>query len=313
MADSMAVSAAAAVTRAPRTRRRVRFAPIIATLPMIIISLSVFFVAILFTIYWSFTKSGMFPGWVWYGTRQYEILWNTNNWQIAVSNIWLFGLASLAINLIVGFFLAVFMDQNIRQESLFRSIFLYPFAMSLYVTGLAWQWILDPNLGLQNALQNLGFTDFRFAPLGNPNQAMIGLVLGGCWQGAGVTMAILLAGIRSVDQEIWKASKIDGIPTWRTYLFIVIPMMRGAVATTLVLQVTGVIRTFDLVVSMTGGGPGIATWMPAMYVINAIQSKLNVGQGSAAATMMLAPIAVILAIGATVQWWNRRRAGMNAS
>ena len=310
MAD-VAVSAVG-VAREPRRRRKFQLQSIIATIPMIVIAISVFFVAILFTIYWSFTKSGMFPGWVWYGTRQYEILWNTNNWQIAVSNIWFFGLMSLIINVIVGFLLAVFMDQNIRQESLFRSIFLYPFAMSLYVTGLAWQWILDPNLGLQNAMQNWGFTDFHFAPLGDPGQAMIGLILGGCWQGAGVTMAILLAGIRSVDQEIWKASKIHGIPTWRTYLFIVIPMMRGAVATTLVLQVTGIIRTFDLVVSMTGGGPGIATWMPAMYVINAIQSKLNVGQGSAAATMMLAPIALLLLVRALVTWRNERRAGMNA-
>jgi glucose/mannose transport system permease protein len=183
--------------------------------------------------------------------------------------------------------------------------------MSLYVTGLAWQWILDPNLGFQNAMQNWGFTDFRFAPLSNPDQAMIGLILGGCWQSAGVTMAILLAGIRGVDQEIWKASKIDGIPTWRTYLFIVIPMMRGALATTLVLQITGIIRTFDLVWSMTGGGPGVSTNMPAMYVIQAIQRRLNVGQGSAAATMMLAPIAVLLLIRAVVAWRNQRRAGMN--
>ncbi|MBI4922958.1 MAG: sugar ABC transporter permease [Devosia nanyangense] len=296
-----------------RRRRKIQFQAIIATIPMIGIAISVFFVAILFTIYWSFTKSGMFPGWVWVGLRQYEILWNTNNWQIAVSNIWFFGAMSLVINLIVGFLLAVFMDQNIRQESLFRSIFLYPFAMSLYVTGLAWQWILDPNLGLQVAVRSWGWTDFQFAPLGDPKQAMIGLILGGTWQGAGVTMAILLAGVRGVDQEIWKAAKIDGIPTWKTYLYIVIPMMRGAIATTLVLQLTGIIRTFDLVVSMTGGGPGIATWMPAMYVINAIQSKLNVGQGSAAATMMLAPIAVLLFIRAIVSWWNKRSAGMNVS
>jgi glucose/mannose transport system permease protein len=247
------------------------------------------------------------------GVKQYGILWSSNQWLIAVSNIWWFSVASLVINFGVGFIIAVFMDQQIRQESLFRSIFLYPFAMSLYVTGLAWQWILDPNLGLQVAVQNLGFKDFHFAPLGDPTQAIWGLIIGGCWQGAGVTMAILLAGIRSVDQEIWKASKIDGIPTWRTYLFIVVPMMRGAVATALVLQITGIIRTFDLVLSMTGGGPGIATTMPAMYVIQAIQQRLNVGQGSAAATMMLAPIAVLLLIRAIVSWANGRRAGMNMS
>jgi glucose/mannose transport system permease protein len=126
-------------------------------------------------------------------------------------------------------------------------------------------------------------------------------------------MAILLAGIRGIDQEIWKATRIDGIPAWRTYLFIVIPMMRGAVATALILQITGVVRTFDIVVSMTGGGPGISTEMPAMYVIDAIQKRLNVGQGSAAATMMLAPIALVIVIRAVVEWRMRRRAGMNMS
>jgi glucose/mannose transport system permease protein len=312
MAD-VAVATTQAAAGPSGSRRKFQVQAIIATLPMIVIAFMVFFVAILFTIYWSFTNSGMFPGWGWVGLKQYDILWHTNNWQVAVSNIWLFAIMSLIINFSVGFIIAVFMDQNIRQESLFRSIFLYPFAMSLYVTGLAWQWILDPNLGLQVAVQNLGFTSFRFAPLGDPGQAMIGLILGGCWQGAGVTMAILLAGIRGIDQEIWKASKIDGIPTWKTYLFIVVPMMRGAVATALVLQITGIIRTFDLVVSMTGGGPGIATWMPAMYVINAIQNKLNVGQGSAAATMMLAPIALLLIIRAVVAWRNERRAGMNVT
>ncbi len=309
MAD-VAVSAAS-VASTPRRRRKFQLAPIVATLPMIIVGITVFFVAILFTIYWSFTDSGMFPGWNWVGLKQYNLLWSTQLWLQAVENIWVFAIASLLVNFVVGFIIAVFMDQNIRQESLFRSIFLYPFAMSLYVTGLAWQWILDPNLGLQSAFQNWGWTDFHFAPLADPTQSIIGLIIGGCWQGAGVTMAILLAGIRSIDQEIWKASKIDGIPAWRTYLFIVLPMMRGAVGTALVLQITGIVRTFDLVVSMTGGGPGISTEMPAMYVIQAIQQRLNVGQGSAAATMMLAPIAVVILIRAVVEWRMRQRAGMN--
>ncbi len=104
-------------------------------------------------------------------------------------------------------------------------------------------------------------------------------------------MAIMLAGLRGVDQEVWKAAKIDGIPTWRTYLFIVLPMMRGALGTVLLLQLTGIARTFDLVYSMTSGGPGIATQMPAMYVISFITVRLNVGQGMAAATMLLLPIA----------------------
>ena len=222
------------------------------------------------------------------GLSQYQRLWGDSRWLIAVQNIWIFGGLLIVFSLVFGYLLAVFMDQRIRQEDLFRSIFLYPFAMSLIVTGLIWQWMLDPNLGIENTIHSLGWTSFHFTPLVDPKTAIYGLVVAGIWQGSGVTMAILLAGLRGIDAEIWKAAKVDGIPTWRVYLFIALPMMRGALATAFVLQFVGVVRVYDLVVAMTGGGPGIATNMPAVYVIQMITSSQNVGQGMAAATMMLA-------------------------
>lgn len=306
------IAATGVATAAPaRRRRRMNVQAIIGTSPMIIVSFSVFFVGIFFSVLWSFTDSGMFPGFHFVGLAQYYRLWSTTIWQVAVSNIWFFGIMSLVTNIIAGFLLAAFMDQNIKQESLLRSIFLYPFAMSLVVTGLAWQWILDPNLGLQATVRQLGWPDFNFAPLVHQESAIYGLVVAGVWQGAGVTMAIMLAGIRGIDQEIWKAAKIDGIPTWKTYLFIVVPMMRGALGTVLLLQLTGIARTFDLVYAMTAGGPGIATQMPAMYVISFITVRLNVGQGMAAATMMLLPIALILVIRGIILWRLDRTKGMN--
>ena len=307
----LATTTAIAVEAPARRRRRLPIQAIIGTLPKIIVYFSVFFVAILFSVYWSFTSSGMFPGFNFVGLQQYYRLWSTDLWLVAVNNIWFFGAMALCVNLVFGFLLAVFMDQNIKQESLFRTIFLYPFSMSLVVTGLAWQWILDPNLGLQESVRNLGWTTFALAPLVHRETAIYGLVVAGIWQGSGVTMAIMLAGLRGVDQEVWKAAKIDGIPTWRTYLFIVIPMMRGALGTVLLLQLTGIARTFDLVYAMTSGGPGIATQMPAMYVISFITVRLNVGQGMAAATMLLLPIALILIIRAIVLAVMNRNRGVN--
>ena len=137
-------------------------------------------------------------------------------------------------------------------------------------------------------------------------------MVAGIWQGSGVTMAILLAGIRGVDAEIWKAAKVDGIPTWRTHLFIALPMMRGAFATAFVLQCVGVVRVYDLVIAMTGGGPGIATNMPAVYVIDMITSSQNVGQGMAAATMMLLPVLFVLAMAGLVIWRKQLRVGAAA-
>jgi glucose/mannose transport system permease protein len=265
-----------------------------------------------FSVLWSFTSSKLFPSYDFVGLAQYRRLWSDGRWLISVDNIWLFGLLSIGFNMVFGYLLAVFMDQRIRNEDLFRSVFLYPFAMSLIVTGLVWQWALDPNLGLQQAMRNFGWQGFSFAPLVDSRTALYGLVVASIWQGSGVTMAILLAGLRGVDEEIWKAARVDGIPAWRTHLFIVAPMMKGAFATAFVLQCVSVVRVYDLVIAMTGGGPGIATTMPAVYVIQLITVRQNVGQGMAAATMMLLPILVVIAAMGLLRW-RRSRAGRVAA
>ncbi len=290
-----------------RTRRRFNFHAVFGTVPMILVAVGVFIIGIAFTFLWSFTSSKLFPNFHFVGLQQYVRLWGEDRWHVSVYNIWIFGLLTIGGNMAFGFLLAVFMDQRIHQEDLLRSIFLYPFAMSLIVTGLVWQWALDPGLGLQAAVHHWGWTSFNFAPLVDINTAIYGLVVAGIWQGSGVTMAILLAGLRGIDAEIWKAAKVDGVPLWRTYLFIAVPMMRGAFATAFVLQCVGVVRVYDLIVAMTGGGPGISTNMPALYVIDMITSSQNVGQGMAAATMMLIPIIVLLSAMGIVSWRRRVR------
>ena len=197
---------------------------------------------------------------------------------------------------------------RIRGEDAFRTIFLYPFALSAVITGLVWQLMLDPIWGFQAAVRSWGFPDFTFAPLASAETALFGMIVATVWNGVGVTMAILLAGLRGVDEEIWKAAKIDGIPTWRTYLSIVLPSMRGSVATALILLTVNAVRTFDIVIAMTGGGPGISTQMPATYVIDNINSR-NVAHGMAAATCMLLPIAVLVLLQAVF----RARAARSAT
>jgi glucose/mannose transport system permease protein len=288
--------ALAAQAQPRRRRRRGSLQAILATTPMIIAAVGVFVICILFSIFWSMTNSKLFPNFNFIGLTQYQRLWGTDRWIVSVQNVLVFGSISLIVGLVFGYLLAVFMDQRIRQEDLFRSIFLYPFAMSLVVTGLVWQWMYDPNLGIQSAVRSLGWTGFTFAPLIHESTALYGVIVGGVWNGVGVTMAILLAGLRGVDGEIWKAAKVDGIPTWRTYLFIALPMMRGAIATAFVLQLTGVVRVFDIVVAMTGGGPGFSTQVPALYVIQHLTDRVNVGQGMAAATMMLAPVMLLIVL-----------------
>lgn len=280
---------------------------VIGTIPMIIVAVGVYIIGIGATIYWSFTNTKIFPTYQLVGFSQYQRLWASDRWLVAVHNIWLYGALSVVAALCFGYLLAVFMDQRIRQEDLLRSIFLYPFAMSLIVTGLVWQWILDPNLGINETMHRLGWTSFHFSPLVDPQTAIYGLVVASVWQGSGFTMAVMLSGLRGIDAEIWKAAKVDGIPAWRTYLFIALPMMRGAVATALVFLAVGAVRVYDLIIAMTGGGPGISTNMPALYVIGMINSSQNAGQGMAAATMLLIPVVIIVGLFFFWQWRSERR------
>jgi glucose/mannose transport system permease protein len=292
-----------------RRRRKFNYQSVLGTLPMIITAIGVFVICIIFSVIWSFTNSKVFPNFNFVGLAQYQRLWTTDRWLISVQNVVIFGALSMVFGMVFGYLLAVFMDQRIKQEDLFRSIFLYPFAMSLVVTGLVWQWMFDPNLGIQAAVRQIGWTSFSLAPLVNKETALYGVVLGGLWNGVGVTMAIMLAGLRGVDAEIWKAAKVDGIPTWKTYLFIVLPMMRGAIATAFILQLTGVVRVFDIVIAMTQGGPGISTQVPAIYVIQHITDRANVGQGMAAATMMLLPVLLLIVVQGLLQWNAKRKQG----
>ncbi len=266
----------------------------VAALPMIATALVIFVGCSAWSIFYSFTSSKSLPREKFVGIDQYVRLFKTSRWQESMENILIYGVCSLVFSLIVGFLLAVFLDQKIRFENTFRTIFLYPFALSFIVTGLVWQWILNQNFGIQKVIQDLGFTSFELDLLSNKDMAIYAIVIAGLWQGTGLVMALMLAGLRSIDQEIWKASRVDGIPAWRTYLFIVIPMMRPVFVTTLVLIAAGIVKVYDLVVALTDGGPGIASEVPAKYVYDYMFANNNLGQGLAASTVMLTTVLIIL-------------------
>ena len=162
------------------------------------------------------------------------------------------------------------------------------------VTGLVWQWILNPDFGIQQVIRDIGFSGFEFNLLASRDLSIYALVIAGLWQGTGFVMALMLAGLRSIDQDIWKASRVDGIPAWRTYLFIVIPMMRPVFITTLVIIASGIVKVYDLVVALTDGGPGISSEMPAKYVYDYMFGRANLGQALAASTVMLSTVLIIL-------------------
>ena len=266
----------------------------IAALPMMFTSIGIFVIATLWTVYHSFTNSRMLPKSEFVGLAQYERLWSTDRWYMSIENLAIYGACSLIFSLFIGFILAALLDQKTRFENTFRTIFLYPFALSFIVTGLVWQWILNPEYGVEKIIRSIGFESFVFNPLYNTDIVIYGILAAGLWQGTGFIMCLMLAGLRGIDQEIWKAAKIDGIPMWKTYIQIVIPMMRPIFITTLVIIAAGIIKVYDLVVAQTSGGPGISSEVPAKYVYDYMFSAQNLGQGFAASTMMLVSVLIVL-------------------
>ncbi len=279
----------------------------IASVPMILTAMVVFFGGTIWTIVYSFTNSKLLPREKWVGFDQYERLWNTNRWLISIENLLIYGVLSVIFSLVIGFVLAALLDQKIRFENTFRSIMLYPYALSFIVTGLVWQWLLNPDLGIAKVIRGLGWTSFDFDPLYNADIVIYGILIAGLWQGTGLIMCLMLAGMRGIDEDIWKASRVDGIPAWKTYIFIVIPMMRPVFVTTLVIIASGLVRVYDLVVAQTGGGPGIASEVPAKYVYDMMFLGQNLGQGFAASTMMLLTVAIILIPWAYLEFGGKRR------
>lgn len=281
----------------------------IASIPMIVTALVIFVGGTAWTVFYSFTNSKLLPRLNFVGLDQYRRLWATPKWNVAIENLAIYGVLSLIFSLIIGFLLAALLDQKIRFENTFRTIILYPFALSFIVTGLVWQWILNPDFGIQRIVRDMGWTSFNFDPLYNAEIVIYGILIAGLWQGTGLIMCLMLAGLRGIDEDIWKATKIDGIPTWKTYLFVVIPMLRPVFITTLVIIASGIVKVYDLVVAQTSGGPGIASEVPAKFVYDTMFLGQNLGQGFAASTMMLLSVMIVVVPWAYLEFGGKRRHG----
>jgi glucose/mannose transport system permease protein len=286
-----------------------RWSPQLALTPAVFVTMVAFVGGIGWTIYISLTRSRRFPD---YGinwdewARQYERLFKDGNWEIALRNLITLGLGS-CLAIVLGFILAALIDREKRGEAIFRTLFLYPLAVSLIVSGLAWRWLFNPQLGLQNFLHSIGLTWIYFDWLTRKETAMYGIILATVWQGAGFYMALMLAGLKGINTEIWSAARLDGVSFWRLYIEIIIPMMKFTFLTCAILLSLGVVKAYDIVYAMTNGGPGQSTWTPAYYTINAYTAKSNLGLASAAAVLMLVITAAIFLPLVLLTAWQRRR------
>ncbi|MDM7950907.1 carbohydrate ABC transporter permease [Hydrogenophaga sp.] len=242
----------------------------------------------------SVTASRMLPNYELVGLAQYSALWQMDRWHVALKNLAIFGVLYVGGSMALGIFLAILLDQKVRGEGFIRTVYLYPMALSFVVTGTAWKWILNPSAGLQKLVQDFGWTSFTFDWLVQSDMAIYCVVIAGVWQSAGFAMALFLAGLRGIDDSIIKAAQIDGASLPRIYWRIVLPALRPVFFSTLMVLAHLSIKSFDLVMALTSGGPGYATDVPATFMYAMSFTRGQIGLGAASATIMLATVAAIV-------------------
>ncbi|TZG31221.1 sugar ABC transporter permease [Agrobacterium sp. B1(2019)] len=287
-------------------QRPIRWSVYVGLMPAILIVVFAYLGTMIWTVGISFTDSRMLPAARFAGVNQYIRLFATDRWLTSIQNMVIFGVLMIGISLVLGFLLAVAIDQRVRAEGVLRTVILYPYAMSFIVTGLVWQWILNPTLGIEKTVRGWGFESFRFDWIVGQDTAIYCVVLAGVWHAAGLVMAIMLAGLRGIDPDLWKASRIDGIKPWRFYLHIVIPVLRPSFISATVLLSLGVVKLYDLVLVLTGGGPGFSSDVPAKFVMDYLFQRQNIGLATAAATTLLVTVLCVLTPWLYAEYFRRQ-------
>jgi glucose/mannose transport system permease protein len=278
-----------------KRKRKSSKAATIALVPTWAAVIVVYLGTMVWSVTLSFTNSRLFPSSTFVGFEQYSKLLQTPKWLVSFQNLITFGILYVLGCLVLGFLLAAALDRKVRFESAFRTIFLYPYAMSFVVTGLIWQWMMNPTLGVQASVRALGWESFTFDWIINRELAIYAVVIAALWQGAGFVMILVLAGMRGIDGEQWRAARVDGIPVWRIYVSIILPQLTPAFAAAGTLLSMGVIKTYDIVVALTNGGPGSATEVPAKFIMDNLFQRQNLGLATAAATVLLLTVLIIVA------------------
>ena len=249
---------------------------------------------ILWTFYVSFTKSKMLPRYDFWGIDQHFRLWSNPRWFTAVENLLIFTILFVVICILIGILLSILLDQKIRAEGFLRTIYLYPMALSFIVTGTAWKWMLNPTMGIEKLVTDWGFTDFTFDWLVSREMSIYTIVIAAVWQSSGFVMALFLAGLRSIDDEIIKAAKIDGASLYSIYITIVLPMMRPVFMSSIVILLHISIKSYDLVIALTAGGPGTSSDMPAVFMTQMAFHRSEIGLASASAVMMFLTVLAVV-------------------
>src|SRR3954469_11302286 len=295
MVEMVSVPFTAPAVRQKSARYRLQeWLPRLVLAPTFLITVIFVYGFMVWTGYLSLSASKMLPSYEYVGLEQYTRLWASPRWYVAIKNLAIFAVLYIGISTVLGLLLAILLDQKIRAEGVLRTIYLYPMAISFIVTGTAWKWILNPGLGLEKLMHDLGWTSFQFQWITDTRMAIYCVVIAAVWQSSGFVMAMFLAGLRGVDTEIIKAAQIDGASLPKIYWRIIVPLMRPVFLSAFVILAHLAIKSFDLVVALTNAAPGSATALPATFMYQMTFTRNEVAVGAASAVMMLMTVAAIM-------------------
>lgn len=280
--------------RAAPARWLARRLDVLTVLPSGLLLLFFVYGFILWSFVLSLTSSRIAPVYDFVGLQQYALLWANDRWIESLKNLATFGIVFVVMSTLVGLLQAVFIDQRVRAEGVIRTIYLYPMAISFIVTGTAWKWMLNPSLGLERLVHSWGWESFTFDWIVNPDRSIYTLAIAAIWQSSGFAMAIFLAALRGVDDEIIKAAKIDGASAWQTYRSIILPLLRPALFTAVIVQVALALRCFDLMVAMTGGGPGFSSDLPTNFFYQFAFGRSRLGFAASSGIMIFIMVLAVM-------------------
>jgi glucose/mannose transport system permease protein len=273
---------------------RTPWLPKLVVAPSFLLSFFFIYGLIAWNGYLSLSASHMLPNYTFAGVQNYLDLFDNDRFHVALKNMAIFGVLFIGGAMALGLLLAILLDQKIRAEGVLRTVYLYPMAISFIVTGTAWKWILNPGLGIEHLVRGWGFENFTFDWLVDQDHAIYCVAIAGIWQASGFVMALFLAGLRGIDDSIIKAAQVDGASLPRIYWRIIVPSLRPVFFSTLMVVSHLAIKSFDLVIALTAGGPGYATDLPATFMYAMSFSRGQIGVGAASATIMLATVAAIV-------------------
>jgi glucose/mannose transport system permease protein len=234
------------------------------------------------------------PDFTWVGLRNYARLLDTERFQIDVRNTVVFTVVFILACLAIGLLLASLLDTHVRGEAIFRNIFMFPLAISFIVTGVAWRWLESPTSGINLLLSNIGLGFLQSGWFTDPRIGILAVVLAAVWQMSGYVMAMYLAGLRGIPDEIREAARVDGASEWQIFWSILLPLLQPITLSAVIILGHISLKIFDLTKAMTGPGPGFSSDVPALFMYETTFFGSHFAQGAAIAMVLLLFVSVLI-------------------